>query len=58
MADKWQVCGSSERLLGDNEEDEEGDDRTNKEEVRGPSNLGPARRVAERPFLIVVGKIG
>ena len=25
--------------------------------LRGPSNLGPARRVAESPFLIVIGTI-
>ena len=24
--------------------------------LRGPLNLGPARRVAENPFLIVIGK--
>ena len=27
------------------------------EVTRGPGNLGPARRVAERPFLIVTGEI-
>ena len=26
------------------------------ETQRGPLNLGPARRIAERPFLIVVGR--
>ena len=28
------------------------------ETQRGPLNLGPARRIAERPFLIVVGRFG
>ena len=38
----WKICQEDIYLLG----------------MRGPLNLGPARRIAENPFLIVVGRWG